>query len=64
MKLPQALLSLTVSLLLAGNTVARHCNDYKSCPVGYRCCGPLIFNPETGQSHGTCFEGETGICPL
>ncbi|KIK01941.1 hypothetical protein K443DRAFT_677957 [Laccaria amethystina LaAM-08-1] len=64
MKLPQALLSLTVSLLLARNAVALRCGDYQSCPVGYRCCGPLILDPETGESYGTCFKGATGICPL
>ncbi|KAF8962020.1 hypothetical protein BDZ97DRAFT_1827156 [Flammula alnicola] len=38
-----------------------HCGGPNSliCPCGYRCCGPIIVGVG-----GTCFLGETGICPL
>ncbi|KJA14170.1 hypothetical protein HYPSUDRAFT_220604 [Hypholoma sublateritium FD-334 SS-4] len=63
MKFSLATIALSVALVFSQTAIATHCqigdNGSTPCPTGWRCCGPIIDGVG-----GTCFEGETGICPL
>ncbi|KAF5377746.1 hypothetical protein D9757_009348 [Collybiopsis confluens] len=54
--------SLGVFVSASLTTKVYHCGEgakHPLCPYGYRCCGPLVVGVG-----GTCYLGETGICPL
>ncbi|KIK68493.1 hypothetical protein GYMLUDRAFT_720737 [Collybiopsis luxurians FD-317 M1] len=58
-----AAVALLFGTMVSAEPISRtvyHCDTIENptCPLGYRCCGPISVT-----LGGTCYLGETGVCP-